>query len=75
VLDLAALRRDLAAIASEAGLSMSALATGWALARGALPIIGARTVAEASQIAAFRPVPPDVAAAAQAAADAIKSPG
>lgn len=70
VLDLAALRRDLAAIAAAAGLSMTAVAAGWALARGALPIIGARTVTEAGQIAAFKPVPPDVAAAAQAAADA-----
>jgi aryl-alcohol dehydrogenase-like predicted oxidoreductase len=48
----------------------TAVAAGWALARGALPIIGARTAAEASQIAAVKPVPPDVAAAAQAAADA-----
>jgi aryl-alcohol dehydrogenase-like predicted oxidoreductase len=70
VLDLATLRADLAAIASGAGLSMSALAAGWVLAQGALPIIGARTAAEASQIATFRPIPPDLAAAAQAAVDA-----
>jgi len=70
VLDLAALRRDLAAIAAAAGLSMSAVAAGWALTRGALPIIGARTAAEAGQIAAFKPMPPDIAAAAQTAADA-----
>lgn len=70
VLDLAALRRDLSAVASGAGLSMSALAAGWVLARGAQPIIGARTPAEARQIAAARPLPPDLAAAAQAAADA-----
>jgi aryl-alcohol dehydrogenase-like predicted oxidoreductase len=70
VLDLAGLRRDLAAIASGAGLSMSALAAGWVLARGAQPIIGARTPAEARQIAVLRPIPPDLAAAAQAAADA-----
>jgi aryl-alcohol dehydrogenase-like predicted oxidoreductase len=70
VVDLARLRRDLAAIASGAGLSMTALALGWVLARGAQPIIGARTVAEARQIATFRPLPPDLAAEAQAAADA-----
>ena len=70
MVDLARLRRDLAAIASGAGLSMSALAAGWALARGAQPIIGARTVAEARQFATLRPLPPDLAAEAQAAADA-----
>ena len=70
VVDLAALRRDLAAIASGAGLSMTALTAGWVLARGAQPIIGARTAAEARQIAALRPIPPDLAAAAQAATDA-----
>jgi aryl-alcohol dehydrogenase-like predicted oxidoreductase len=74
VLDLPALRRDLATIAAGGGLSMSALAAGWLLAQGALPIIGARTPAEAREIAAFRPIPPDLAAAAQeAAADAFKS--
>ncbi len=70
VLDLAALRRELAAIASSAGLSMSALAAGWVLARGAQPIIGARTPAEADQVAAFEPIPPDLAAAAEAATSA-----
>jgi aryl-alcohol dehydrogenase-like predicted oxidoreductase len=70
VLDLAGLRRDLVAIASDAGLSMSALAAGWLLARGALPIIGARTPTEARQIAQFQPIAPDVAAAAQTAVDA-----
>jgi aryl-alcohol dehydrogenase-like predicted oxidoreductase len=74
VLDLTALRRNLGAIASGTGLTMSALAAGWVLAQGALPIIGARTVAEASQIAAFQPVPPDLAAAARAAADAAIIP-
>ena len=75
VLDLAVLRRDLAALASGAGLSMSALAAGWVLAQGAQPIIGARTPAEARQIAAIRPIPPDLAAAARAAADAaLNSP-
>jgi aryl-alcohol dehydrogenase-like predicted oxidoreductase len=70
VLDLAALRRDLSMIASGAGLTMTALAAGWVLSQGAQPIIGARTPAEARQLAAFRPLPPDLAAAAQAAADA-----
>jgi len=69
VLDLAGLRRELSVLASGAGLSMSTLAAGWVLARGAQPIIGARTAAEARQIAAFRPIPADLAAAAQAAAD------
>lgn len=76
VLDLATLRRDLSVIASGAGLSMSALAAGWVLAQGAQPIIGARTPAEARQIAAIRPIPPDLAAAARAAADAaLNRPG
>lgn len=70
VLDLAVLRRDLSMIASGAGLTMTALAAGWVLSQGAQPIIGARTPAEARQLAAFRPLPPDLAAAAQAAADA-----
>jgi aryl-alcohol dehydrogenase-like predicted oxidoreductase len=67
VVDLAGLRRELSALASGAGLSMSALAAGWVLAQGAQPIIGARTPAEAEQIAAFRPVSRDLAAATQAA--------
>jgi aryl-alcohol dehydrogenase-like predicted oxidoreductase len=69
VLDLAALRGNLSAVAAEAGLSMTALAAGWVLARGTQPNIGARTPAEARQIAAVRPIPPGLAAAAQAAAD------
>jgi aryl-alcohol dehydrogenase-like predicted oxidoreductase len=63
VLDLARLRRDLSALAAQAGLSMTALAVGWVLAHGAQPIIGARTPAEARQIAAFRAIPPELAAA------------
>lgn len=70
VVDLAGLRRELSVLASAASLSMSALAAGWVLAQGAQPIIGARTPAEAGQIAAFRPIPPDLAAAAQATVDA-----
>jgi aryl-alcohol dehydrogenase-like predicted oxidoreductase len=69
-LDPAALRRDLSGIAAAAGPSMSGLAAGWVLAQGALPIIGARTAAEARQMAAFRPIPPDIAAAAQEAVGA-----
>jgi hypothetical protein len=49
---------------------MRALAAGWVPTRGAQPIIGARTPAEARQLAAIQPIPPDLAAAAQAAADA-----
>jgi aryl-alcohol dehydrogenase-like predicted oxidoreductase len=49
---------------------MTALAAGWVLSQGAQPIIGARTPAEARQLAEFRPLPPGLAAAAQAAADA-----
>jgi aryl-alcohol dehydrogenase-like predicted oxidoreductase len=74
VLDLAALRRDLAQIAAQAGLSMTALAAGWVLARGARPVIGARTAGEARQIAGYRPLPPALAAAAQAAADTALTP-
>jgi aryl-alcohol dehydrogenase-like predicted oxidoreductase len=74
-LDLRRLRRDLAALAAEADLTMSALAAGWLLARGAQPIIGARTPGEARQIATFRPLSDDLAAAAQAAADAALTPG
>ena len=70
VIDLARLRRDLSVIASAADLSMTALAAGWVVAQGAQPIIGARTPAEAREIAALQPIPPDLAAAAQAAADA-----
>jgi aryl-alcohol dehydrogenase-like predicted oxidoreductase len=70
VVDLTGLRRDLSVIASGADLSMSALAAGWVLSQGAQPIIGARTPAEARQIAAFQPIPPGLAAAAQAAVDA-----
>jgi aryl-alcohol dehydrogenase-like predicted oxidoreductase len=70
VVDLAGLRRALSALAAAAGLSMSALAAGWVLAQRAQPIIGARTAAEARQIAAFRPISADLAAAAQAAAEA-----
>jgi aryl-alcohol dehydrogenase-like predicted oxidoreductase len=70
VLDAEGLRRDLSALASGAGLSLTALAAGWVLAQGAHPIIGARTPAEAVQIAAFRPIAPDLAAAAESAVGA-----
>jgi aryl-alcohol dehydrogenase-like predicted oxidoreductase len=64
-LDLAGLRRDLQALAGQAGLSMTALAIGWILAKGARAIIGARTPAEAKAIATYRPLPPDLAAEAE----------
>ena len=55
------LRPDVSAIGSRGGMSMSALAAGWVLARGAQPIIGAQTPGEARQIAALRPISPDLA--------------
>jgi aryl-alcohol dehydrogenase-like predicted oxidoreductase len=68
-LDLAGLRRGLGAIAGQAGMSMAALAVGWVLARGARAIVGARSPAEARQIRTYQPLPPDIAAAAEDAAD------
>lgn len=64
-LNLAGLRRDLQALAGRAGLSMTALAIGWILAKGARAIIGARTPAEAEAIGTYRPLPPDLAAEAE----------
>jgi aryl-alcohol dehydrogenase-like predicted oxidoreductase len=64
-LDLAGLRRDLQALAGQAGLSMTALAIGWILAKGARAIIGARTPAEAEAIGTYWPLPPDLAAEAE----------
>ncbi len=68
-LDLGRLRRDLARLADQAGLSMTALAVGWVLAKGARAIVGARTPAEAAAILGYRPLPADLAQAAEAAAD------
>jgi aryl-alcohol dehydrogenase-like predicted oxidoreductase len=68
-LDLGRLRRDLARLADEGGLSMTALAVGWVLAKGARAIVGARKPAEAAAIAGYRPLPADLARAAEAAAD------
>jgi aryl-alcohol dehydrogenase-like predicted oxidoreductase len=65
-LNLGQLRRGLLALANQAGLSMTALAVGWILAKGARAIIGARTPAEAEEIARYRPLPPDLAAEAEA---------
>ncbi len=65
---LGELRRGLAGIAAGTGLSMSALAIGWVLAKGAKAIVGARSPAEAAAIAGYRPLAPDIAAAAEAAA-------
>jgi hypothetical protein len=45
-------------------------AAGRVLAQGAQTITGARIPAEGGQIAAFRPIPPDLAAAVQAAVEA-----
>src|SRR5262249_50348867 len=56
-LDLSGLRGELAKVAGQAGLSMAALAVGWVQARGALPIVGARTPAEAWQIWGYMPLP------------------
>jgi aryl-alcohol dehydrogenase-like predicted oxidoreductase len=64
-LNLAGLRRDLQALAGQAGLSMTALAIGWILAKGARAIIGTRTPAEAEAIGTYRPLPPDLAAEAE----------
>jgi aryl-alcohol dehydrogenase-like predicted oxidoreductase len=68
-LELGRLRRDLARLANEAGLSMTALAVGWVLAKGARAIVGARTPAEAAAIPGYRPLSADLARAAEAAAD------
>jgi aryl-alcohol dehydrogenase-like predicted oxidoreductase len=65
LLDLGQLRRGLLALADEAGLSLTALAVGWILAKGARAIIGARTPAEAVAIVRYRPLTADLAAAAE----------
>jgi aryl-alcohol dehydrogenase-like predicted oxidoreductase len=65
---LGELRRGMAGIGADTGLSMSALAIGWVLAKGAKAIIGARSPAEAAAIAGYRALAPDVAAAVEAAA-------
>lgn len=64
-LDLGQLRRDLSALASGAGLSMTALAIGWILAKGARAIIGARSPAEAEALARYQPITADLAAEAE----------
>jgi aryl-alcohol dehydrogenase-like predicted oxidoreductase len=68
---LGELRRALAGIAAGTGLSMSALAIGWVLAKGAKAIVGARSPGEAAAIAGYRPLASDVAAAVDAAARAF----
>jgi aryl-alcohol dehydrogenase-like predicted oxidoreductase len=64
-LNLMSMRHDLRLLADEAGLSMTALAIGWVLTKGAKAIIGARSVAEAKAIAGYRALPADLAAAAE----------
>jgi len=64
-LDLGQMRRDLRALADQASLSMTALAIGWVLAKGARAIIGARTLAEAEAISSYQPLTADLAAAAE----------
>jgi aryl-alcohol dehydrogenase-like predicted oxidoreductase len=65
LLKLGQLRRDLGALADQAGLSMTALAIGWVLAKGARAIIGARTPAEAAEIVSYQPLTADLAVAAE----------
>jgi aryl-alcohol dehydrogenase-like predicted oxidoreductase len=64
-LNLLSMREHLRALASEAGLSMTALAIGWVLAQGARVIVGARSPAEAATIASYRALPADLAVAAE----------
>jgi aryl-alcohol dehydrogenase-like predicted oxidoreductase len=72
-LDLQLLRGELARIAGEAGLSMTALAIGWVLAKGAKAIVGARTPAEAAAVASYRPLPPGLQDAAENAVNWARS--
>jgi aryl-alcohol dehydrogenase-like predicted oxidoreductase len=74
-LGLPLLRAELAQIAGEAGLSVTALAIGWVLAKGAKAIVGARTPAEAAAIASYRPLPPGVRDAAEDAVNRARSRG
>jgi aryl-alcohol dehydrogenase-like predicted oxidoreductase len=67
-LDSQRLRRELARIGEQAGLTTSALAVGWVLAKGARAIVGARTPAEAAAIAGYRPLPAGLSAAVEDAA-------
>ncbi len=66
-LDLARLRCELGELAAQGRVTMAGLAVGWVLAKGARAIVGARSPAEARAITDFRPLPPDVAAAAEEA--------
>ena len=68
-LNLRWLRDELASIAGTAGMSMTAMAVGRVLAKGALAIVGARTAAEAQEIAQYRPITSDLCAAAEQAVD------
>jgi aryl-alcohol dehydrogenase-like predicted oxidoreductase len=64
-LGLGMLRRELGELAGRGWMTMTALAIGWVLAKGARAIVGARTPAEARAITDYRPLPPDFAAAAE----------
>jgi aryl-alcohol dehydrogenase-like predicted oxidoreductase len=68
---LGELRRGLAGLAADTGLSMSALAIGWVLANGAKATVGARNPGEAAAIAGYRPLARDLAAAVGVAACAF----
>jgi aryl-alcohol dehydrogenase-like predicted oxidoreductase len=73
-LNLESMRHDLGVLADEAGLSMTALAIGWVLTKGARAIVGARSPAEAGEMASYRPLPDDLAAAAEEAVSRAWSP-
>lgn len=64
-LDLVRLRDNLASLAAQAGMSMTALAIGWVLAKGARAIVGARSPSEAEAIAGYEPLDSDLVASAE----------
>ncbi|HEX2819216.1 MAG TPA: aldo/keto reductase [Streptosporangiaceae bacterium] len=64
-LDLQSMRRDLRVLADQAGLSMTAVAIGWVLAKGARVIIGARSPAEAAAMTSYKALSADLAAEAE----------
>jgi aryl-alcohol dehydrogenase-like predicted oxidoreductase len=73
-LNLTALRHSLGELADEAGMSMTALAIGWVLAKGAKAIVGARSPTEAAEMADYRALPADLAAAAEEAVSRAWNP-
>ena len=64
-LDLRSMRHGLRVLADEAGISTTALAIGWVLAKGAKAIVGARSAAEAEEMASYQALSADLAAAAE----------